>query len=267
MAEAEPLRLEIRQGVALLTLDRPERRNALSSTLWNLLTDFWEQVDRDDRIRVVVLTGAGERAFCAGMDLKEQAELSARGEDLLARVRDPLMRRMLEVRKPVLAAVNGVAAGGGFLLVQNADLRLASEEATFAIAEARVGRGSPWAVPLLGQLPLAVALELAMTGEPLPARRLYELGFVNRLLPPARLLEGALELAERIAANAPLSVLAAKRALREAMSLGLKAGLDRAAELYRVVYASADAVEGPRAFAERRPPRWSAAWRWPGEER
>ncbi|MDI3317974.1 MAG: enoyl-CoA hydratase-related protein [Bacillota bacterium] len=262
---AEPLRIEVERGVALLTLDRPERRNALSSELWNRLTDFWEEVDRDDRVRVVVLTGAGDRAFCAGMDLKEQAELSARGRDLLALVRDPTMRRMLEVRKPIIAAVNGVAAGGGFLLAQNADLRLAADGATFAIAEAKVGRGSPWAVPLLWELPLGVALELTLTGETLPAERLYQLGFLNRLVPLPRLLDEALRMAERIAANAPLSVLAAKRSLREAMSLGLERGLERAAALYRTVYRSADAVEGPRAFAEKRPPRWSASWRWPEE--
>lgn len=247
---------EKQEGIGIITINRPERMNAISTTVWNELDNIWSTVDNDEQVRVLIVTGAGDRAFCAGMDLKEQAELSAQGRDILNAVKDPFMKKMRQVKKPIIAAVNGIAAAGGFLLAENADLRIASTRATFSIREAKVGRGSPWAVPLLWMMPLFIALELTLTGEPLSAERAYQVGFVNKVVQHEALLDEALAMAKIIRDNAPLSVMAAKESLYRAMDLGCAGGLAKAEEIYARVYASEDAVEGPRAFAEKRQPVW-----------
>ena len=155
-----------------------------------------------------MLTGSGDRAFCAGGDLKEMADttLEVPPPDFL-----PQFGRNIDVPKPTIAAVNGVAYAGGFLLAQNCDLCVAADTATFAITEVKVGRGAPWAAPLSWLVPPKIALEILLTGDPITAQRAYEVGLVNRVVPLADLRDTAQTLAERIAANAPLSVLAAKR--------------------------------------------------------
>jgi enoyl-CoA hydratase len=247
---------EVKDKIGLITINRPERMNAISVEVYEKLDQIWNIVDEDNDVRVIVLTAAGERAFSAGMDLKEQTELSKQGKDLLQMVKDPMMQRMTEVKKPIIAAINGIAAAGGFLLAQNADLRIASYNAQFSIREAKVGRGSPWAVPLLWMLPLNINLELTMTAEPISAERMYQLGFLNKLVEHNQVLTAAMELAETIRDNAPLSVMAAKQSLKEALDLGKTLGLKNAFRIYEQVYDSQDAIEGPRAFAEKRKPNW-----------
>lgn len=240
-------------GIAWLTIDRPEARNALSKAVRDGLWEGFRRFAADDDAAVLVLTGAGDKAFCAGGDLKEMAsaELRVPPPDFL-----PYLQRTVWTDKPVIAAVNGVAFAGGFLLAQMCDLVVAADHARFAITEAKVGRGSPWAAPLPWLVPPRVAMELLMTGDPISAQRAYEIGLVNRVVAGERLREEAHELAAGIAGNAPLSVRAAKSMVYASAELGWSAALDEGDRLYEPVYLSEDAQEGPRSFREKRAPRW-----------
>ena len=202
---------------------------------------------------MLVLTGEGDVAFSAGADLKEMATtaMEVPPPDFL-----PQMGRNITVTKPTIAAVNGVAFAGGFALAQSCDLCVASEHAQFAISEARVGRGAPWAAPLVSMLPRRIVLELLMTAAPISAARAYDLGLVNEVVPAAALVERTQALAERIAANAPLSVRAAKAMVDALDPTRTSEAFDLAESIWQPVYTSADAKEGPTAFAERRTPNW-----------
>ena len=250
---------EVEDGLATITLNRPERRNALSVAAADRLHDLWEEVDRRPDIRAVILTAAPCGTFCAGMDLKEASELRAQhGADVLQMIRDPFHERMRQVRAPIIAAMTGHFAAGGFMLSLNADIRIGVAGTSGGITEVKRGRGSPWAVPLLWQMAQPVLMEMVLTGEPQSIERLHALGFVNYVEPtPEAVLERARALARIIVANAPLSVAAGKRSLLRAMSLGCDGGLAEAKQIYRSVYASHDAQEGPRAFAEKRAPVWT----------
>jgi enoyl-CoA hydratase/carnithine racemase len=234
--------------VAWVTIDRPEARNAINASVRQGLFDAAARFGDDDA-RVLVLTGSGDVSFCAGADLKEMSSIALEvpPPDFL-----PVFGRTIPMDKVTIAAVNGVAYAGGFLLTQMCDLCVAAEHARFAITEVKVGRGAPWAAPLPWLVPPRIAMELLVTGEPLSAQRAYDVGLVNRVVPMATLHDAAQELAEGIAANAPLSVAAAKKTVY----LGMTAPYAAADELWEAVYTSADAQEGPRAFAEKRPPRW-----------
>jgi len=250
---SDVVRYEIEDRVAWLTIDRPEARNALSKAVRDGLWEGFRRFADDDSAAVLVLTGAGEKAFCAGGDLKEMSASSLRvpPPDFL-----PYLQRTVKTDKPVIAAVNGVAFAGGFLLAQMVDLVVAADHAKFGITEARVGRGSPWAAPLPWLIPPRVAMEIMVTAEPITAQRAYELGLVNKVVPLAELHDAAQAMAQTIAANAPLSVRAAKSLVYLSAEHGWSAALDAADELYEPVYLSEDGQEGPRAFAEKRAPRW-----------
>ena len=254
---SETLTFEKKDRIACLTLNRPEQRNAITLEMWNLLEKYWDQVNEDDDIRVIIITGAGDKVFCAGMDLKEADRLRKEGkENILKLIDDPFMQKMRKVNKPIIAAINGSVFAGGFLIALNSDMRVCVQDTTFAITEAKVGRGSPWAIPLLWMLPLGIVMELTLTGEAISAERMYQMGFVNRLVRREELMTTAMGIAECIKDNAPLSVRAAKESLLRGMDLGLKAGFEKAIEIYQSVYESEDAQEGPRAFAEKRKPIW-----------
>jgi enoyl-CoA hydratase/carnithine racemase len=250
---SDVVRYELADQVAWLTIDRPEARNALSQAVRDGLWAGFRRFAEDDDAAVLVLTGAGEKAFCAGGDLKEMSATALRvpPPDFL-----PYLQRTVETDKPVIAAVNGVAFAGGFLLAQMADLVIAADHAKFGITEARVGRGSPWAAPLPWLIGPRAAMEIMVTAQPITAQRAYELGLVNQIVPLAELRDAAAEMAGQIVANAPLSVRAAKSLVYLSAEHGWSAALDAADELYRPVYESEDAQEGPRAFAEKREPRW-----------
>lgn len=247
------VRYDTQGPVAWLTICRPEARNALDRAVREGLWEGFRCFARERESAVLVLTGEGDRAFCAGADLKEMAEL---GLEVPPSDFAPFLGRNIEIEKPVIAAVNGVAFAGGFLLAQMCDLCVAAEHARFAITEARWGRGAPWAAPLPWLIPPRVALELLLTAEPIDARRAYEIGLVNRVVPGEALREETQALAMRIAANAPLSVRASKALVYAAAERGWRAALDEGDRLFEPVYRSADAQEGPRAFREKRPPRW-----------
>ncbi|GAA3055290.1 enoyl-CoA hydratase-related protein [Pseudonocardia yunnanensis] len=244
---------EVVNGVAWLTIDRPETRNALSKEVRDGLWEGTRRFVADESAAVLVLTGAGEKAFCAGGDLKEMAEtgLEIPPPDFL-----PQFGRNVAVDKPTIAAVNGVAYAGGFLLAQQCDLVVAAEHARFAVSEVKVGRGSPWAAPLSWLVPPRVALEILLTGDPLDAHRAREVGLVNQVVPAGELRERAQALGERIAANAPLSVRAAKRTAYLSAEHTRAEAYDRAEEIWAPVYLSADAQEGPAAFRDKRAPVW-----------
>lgn len=244
---------EVRNGVAWLTMNRPEASNALNAELRAALLGGFERFSADRDAAVLVLTGAGDKAFSAGGDLKEMAatELAVPPVDFV-----PQPGRTLTVDKPIIAAVNGVAYGGGFLLAQSCDLCVAADHARFAITEARWGRGSPWAAPLPRLIPPRVAMELVLTARPIDAARAREVGLVNEVVPAAGLAAAAQAMAEAVAANAPLSVRAGKAMVYSAVGLGLGEAWEEAERLFRPAYESADAQEGPRAFAEKRPPVW-----------
>ena len=252
--EHEVVHYEMVDQVAWLTIDRPEARNALNQAVREGLWAGARRFVADDQAAVLVLTGAGDTAFCAGADLKEMAATSLQVPpvDLI-----PQFGRNIVVDKPTIAAVNGLAFAGGFALAQTCDLCVASEHARFAVTEARVGRGSPWAASLAWMVPPRVALEILMTAEPLDAERAYQIGLVNEVGGAADLHARVQALARGIASNAPLSVRAAKRmvyAVADAVRGPEAFALAEA--IWEPVYMSEDAQEGPLSFAEKRPPRW-----------
>jgi enoyl-CoA hydratase/carnithine racemase len=251
---AEAVLYENDGPVTWITINRPEARNALNQPVRQGLWDGLRRFAADDASAVLVLTGAGDEVFCAGADLKEMAELKL---EVPPPDYAPYLNRNIDMPKPVIAAVNGAALAGGFLLAQMCDLCVAAEHARFAITEARWGRGAPWAAPLPWLIPPRVALELLMTAEPIDARRAQEIGLVNRVVPAAELRAATQAMALSIAKNAPLSVRASKALVYAAASRGWNDGLEEGDRLFEPVYKSEDAQEGPRAFREKRAPRWS----------
>lgn len=254
MKLTEEIAYETEDGVAVITIDRPAQRNAINRGVIDGLREAFRKFDQDAQLRAAVLTGSGDKAFCAGMDLKDAAAMKLR---VPPRDMFPVLGDTVHVDKPVIAAVNGIAYAGGWLLSQMCDLCIASDNAVFGITEAKVGRGMPWAAPLIHMLPQRVMMELLLTGQPISARRAYELGYVNAVVPLADLRARAVEMAKTIAANAPLTVKAARELVYLSTEMGRSAGLRAAYHLFESVYLSDDAQEGPRAFAEKRPPRWT----------
>ena len=250
---AEAATYEVRNGVAWLTMNRPEAANALNSDLRAALLAGFERFAADAGAAVLVLTGAGDKAFSAGGDLKEMAatELAVPPVDFVVQP-----GRTFPLDKPCIAAVNGIAYGGGFLLAQSCDLCVAADHARFAITEARWGRGSPWAAPLPWLIPPRVAMELVLTARPISAARAAEVGLVNEVVPGAELAGAAQAMAEAVAANAPLSVRAGKAMVYASAGRRREEAWAEGERLFRSAYLSADAQEGPRAFQEKRPPRW-----------
>ena len=250
---ADEIIYEVRDGIAWLTINRPEARNALNHVAREAFGDAAQAFADDDDAKVLIITGAGDRAFCAGADLKEMAQTEMRVPPKNLFIE---FNRTLNTDKPIIAAVNGHAFAGGFRIAQMVDLVVSADHATYAISEPKVGRGAPWASPLAWIVGPRIALELLTTAQPLSAERMYQLGFVNRVVPYAGLLSAAEEIARSIAENAPLSVRAGKRMVYESASLGWEEGLDRADDLWEHVYLSEDGLEGPRAFREKRRPQW-----------
>jgi len=240
-------------GIVIITINRPEQRNALNREVREALTAAWQRFEGDGSLRVAILTGAGEKAFCAGGDLKEMVET---GMKVPPRDFIPALYDNVEISKPTIAAVNGVAFAGGWLISQNCDLCVASTTAKFAITEVKVGRGSPWASPLIHMIPQRIFMEIVLTGKPITAQRAYEIGLVNRLAEPAALLDAAIELAREILDGAPLSVKAARETVMLSTEMGRSAALQAARAAHELAYNSQDAQEGPRAFAEKRKPEW-----------
>ncbi|HKU17003.1 MAG TPA: enoyl-CoA hydratase-related protein [Steroidobacteraceae bacterium] len=240
-------------GIAIITLNRADNRNALSPDIRAGLFAAWDRFERDPKLRVAILTGAGDKAFCAGGDLKEMVErkLAVPPRDMF-----PVPGDTIELTKPTIAAVNGVAFAGGWMIAQACDLCVASTRAQFAITEVKVGRSSPWAAPLIHMLPQRIMMEIVLTGKPITAQRAYEVGLVNRVVEPDQLMQAALELAAEIIDGAPLSVRAAREMVYLSTEMGRTAALRAARHSSESAYKSEDAQEGPKAFSEKRRPQW-----------
>jgi enoyl-CoA hydratase len=260
---------ELNDGVAVITLNRPEARNAMSPEVLCRLYDAWQEVKNDDAVRVAVLTGAGDKAFCAGADLGRLIPLMSKSREPedewdrrdLANEDDlgnKASLRIHDIDKPIIAACNGHAIAGGMELVQGTDIRIAAEGALFGVQEVK------WAlfpaggstVRLPAQLPYAFAMELLLTGQLVDAQRAHELGFVNHVVPFDQVMPKALEIASVIAANGPLAVRAIKNAARALIGVPEEEAMRMESRLAAPVFASQDAVEGPRAFLEKRSPNY-----------
>lgn len=240
-------------GIAILTINRPDQRNCLSREVREGLRAAWQRFEADPALRVAILTGAGAKAFCAGGDLKEMVET---GMTVPPRTMFPLPYDNVELTKPTIAAVNGVAFAGGWMIAQACDLCVASTTARFAITEVKVGRSSPWAAPLIHMIPQRIMMEIILTGKPITAQRAYEIGLVNRIAEPPALLDAAITLATEILDGAPLSVKAGRDTVMLATEMGRAAALQAARAASEYSYQSEDAQEGPRAFAQKRAPQW-----------
>lgn len=249
------IRYEEKDHVAIVTINRPEAMNALTVEMLGALDSAFAHLNDDPNIWVAILTGAGDRAFCSGMDLKEAIPLLTSGDEL--GYEDHTKRQFSDVFKPIIAAINGHCIAGGLETVQGTDLRIAAEHATFGLGEVRWGLiptgGSHIRLPR--QIPWAVAMELLLTGEPIDAQRAYGIGLVNQVVPADQLMAEALKLAEKICRNGPLAVRTAKEiAVR---GLAQEAGFVLEKALGARVMNSEDAKEGPRAFFEKRKPRFT----------
>lgn len=254
MTDAVTVRTEQRGAVLILTIDRPQVRNAMDHYTLLTLTRMLTTAGTDPSVRVLILTAADERAFSAGLDLKAMAEHG---------VPDPATSPLNLLRfggyaKPVVAAVNGAAFGGGFELALACDLRVAADTAVFALPE--VSRGvaaSEGGTDLPTQLPIGIALEIGLTGVPIPASRALALGLVNAVVPAADLLATALELAGRIAEHSPAAVAATKQLMYQSITAERGESLARNREVTSALLAGPDAREGVAAFLAKRSPRWA----------
>lgn len=248
---------EKKDHIAHITFNRPERMNALGTELSQQLRDAETQFAEDDDAWVAIYTGAGDRAFCAGLDLKEAAETGTKD----GRIPVPSQRLKgkppIEPLKPTIAAVNGVAYGGGMELALRCDMRICSENAVFCLAEVKVGLCPPTGSFNLPRLiGLSNAMWWLMSGEPIDAQEACRIGLVSKVVPVNELLPTATKMAQIICENSPLAV----RAVKQLARLGLEAPMDYAFRLglglIDSVWGSEDAVEGARAFAEKRKPVW-----------
>ncbi len=250
--------LRERQGhIEILTINRPEARNAINGAVSRGFVAAFDDLEADDECWVVIVTGSGDKAFSAGMDLKAFA--SGEGGDIMGVKGGFGGITQREFAKPIIAAVNGSALAGGCEIMLSCDLVVAVEGAKFGIPEVKRGliAGAGALIRLPKRIPPTIALELALTGEPIDAQRALQLGLINRVVPADRLMEEALALAATIAENAPLAVRASKRVMKEAGELPDKEGWAINNAVVPEVFTSADAMEGPIAFAEKRKPNWS----------
>ena len=257
----EPHALIERRGhVLIVTMNRPQARNALSGPMMELMRQAWDTVDGDPEIRVCVLTGAGG-AFCAGADLKAMTSSHPgdrfQGGDLDVSVIEPLLKGR-RLTKPLIAAVEGPAVAGGTEILQACDIRVAGASARFGVSEARWGLfplgGS--AVRLPRQIPYTVAADLLLTGRHITAAEALSIGLIGHVVPDGQALGKALEIAATIAANGPVAVRAILRVIRETEGMAENEAFTLEAKVGMAVFASEDAKEGPRAFAEKRQPRF-----------
>jgi enoyl-CoA hydratase/carnithine racemase len=246
--------------VVVITMNRPEALNALNRRLRRELGGAILRFDADEEAQVAIITGAG-RAFCAGRDLKERARDNAAG--LQARAGDSMgpERPYMwpQTWKPLVAAINGYALAGGWAVAQMCDIRLAAEDARLGITEPRVGLLPPFAVILPRLLPMASVMELVLTAEPITAQRALEIGFVNRVVPREQLMAEAMQMAQKIAENAPLSLRYFKELAYRGLDMGVAGAASLTYHMYDRLLLGEDAKEGPRAFAEKRQPQWKGS--------
>lgn len=260
---------EKKDRIAYLTINRPEAHNSIDPETAVELHRAWNDYRADDSCHCAIITGAGERSFCSGMDLGKMIPLDtgARTPECDAdravlanpRLVDEAMLRDFELFKPVISAINGFAIAGGMEIVQATDIRIATESARFGLQEVK------WAlfpkggstVRLPRQVPYCKAMEILLTGELISAQEALSIGFINKIVPAAKLMETAETIALRIAKNGPLAVRAIKESVIKVAGLTIQEGLDEEKKLAAPVFKSKDAKEGPRAFMEKREPQFA----------
>ena len=243
-------------GIALITINRPERLNAMDAEHYLELSRAWSTVRDDPTVRVAIVTGAGERSFTTGADIKSFLTAPSGLSEMWLTQRDQLLNRGLEVWKPVISAINGYCLGGGMTLMLATDIRIASTHATFSLAEVKRGviPGNGGTQRVLDQLPYAVAMEMLLTGDGIDAVAAERWGLVNKVVPKEDLMATAFAYARRIAGNAPLAVQAAKELALRSRDIDLTSGLRLEAVINRMLQLTEDSKEGAAAFAEKRPP-------------
>ncbi|HWO93748.1 MAG TPA: enoyl-CoA hydratase-related protein [Dehalococcoidia bacterium] len=256
---------EKRNHIAYLTLNRPESMNALDPQTNEELADAWADFRDDPEAWVAIITGAGDRAFCAGADLKATALHTPQAQaappsfaQMFFSTPRPSLMRGLELAKPVICAVNGYALGGGMEMMLACDIRIAAEHATFGLTEARIGSipGGGGTQRLPRQIPYALAMYMLLTAERITAEEALRFGLINKVVPLDKLMEEAEAVAEKIAANAPLSVRGIKTAVQRGLDVPLQHGLLIEQQIFGMLFNSEDRIEGRRAFAEKRPPHY-----------
>jgi enoyl-CoA hydratase len=249
----------------LITINRPEAMNAIDPETGHLLTEAWVRFRDDPDAWVAVITGAGDRAFCAGADLKKMIPRltgSAREQGAPANAPmvpiSPAFLKGFDIWKPIVAAINGYCLAGGMEIAQGTDIRIASERATFGLTEVARGLfpGGGSSVRMPRQVPYAWAMEILLIGDPISAEDALRIGFVNRVVPHGEVLPTAMRFAERLCKNSPVSVQAIKESVHRCLSLTVEQGYHEEQRHWRRAFQSEDAQEGPRAFAEKRPPVW-----------
>jgi enoyl-CoA hydratase/carnithine racemase len=262
----ETILYEVRDGVATITLNRPERHNAFNVAMARELGLAWAEVKRDPAVVCAILTGAGERAFCTGMDVAEVASGSAPDEARRMEREEgkPFYRYLTAIQnrcwKPVITAVNGMVVGGGFHFVADSDLIVCSETATFFDTHVKVGLVAGFEpVGLARRIPLEAVLRLALLGgsERMDARTALAVGLVGEVLAPERVLPRARELAGLISQHSPTALALTKRAIWESLDVGLEEALERTWKVIQGHTGHPDLAEGTRAFVEKRKPRWA----------
>jgi E-phenylitaconyl-CoA hydratase len=245
-------------GIAVITINRPEKRNALDAEHYQALSQAWERVRDDDTIRVAVITGAGDKVFSAGADLKSWVGRRAALSEMWQTQRGMLLNRGLEVWKPVVAAINGHCLAGGMTLMLATDIRVSADHATFGLSEVKRGiiAANGGTQRIVDQMPHAIAMELLLTGDAIDASTAARWGLVNKVVPHVEVMSAALAYAKRIAANAPLAVQAAKELALRRRNEGMATGLRLEQFVNHILRQSEDAKEGGIAFADKREPRF-----------
>lgn len=253
------LLFEVREKIAYITINRPEAMNAMDPETYHQLSEAWIEVRDNPDIWVALITGAGDKAFSAGADLKRTIPRQPEAWEFWQTQAESILNRGLEVWKPVVAAVNGYCLAGGMTLLLATDIRIAAEHATFGLSEVKRGilPGNGGTQRTIRQLPYAIAMELLLLGDRIDAPTAYRYGLVNAVVPVAQLMSTAEDYARRLCANAPLAVRAIKELAVRSLSLPLHEGLRLEQAIGAVLRRTEDAAEGPRAFAEKRPPRYT----------
>ena len=246
------------EGIALITMNRPEKLNALDAEHYRLLSEAWVRVRDDPAVRVAIITGAGEKSFCSGADIKSWIGREVNMADMWLTQKGQLLNRGLEVWKPVIAAVNGLAIGGGTTLLLATDIRIAVPEATFGVAEVKRGviAANGGTQRIAKQLPHCIAMEMLLVGNTISAATAERWGLINCLAPRDKLMEVAYDYARRIAANAPLAVQASKELAIRSRDMDLADGLRLEQLMGHILQQTEDVKEGRAAFAEKRKPKF-----------
>lgn len=254
----EVVKLEVEGAVAWVTLNRSDALNAINNEVRGLLPQCIRRADADEAVRVIVVRGAGERAFCAGADIKEFAPVESLSDSRQARVQDSWIRPFDEARKPVIASIHGYCLGGGLEIALACDIRIAARNATFAFPETGIGvmTGVGGSQRLPRVVGLGVALDMMLSGTRLDAERAFAIGLVSRLVDEADLTTATRELALTVASKAPLANAYAKEAVKAGVDLNLASGLRQEADLLTLLMNSEDRIEGAKAFKEKRKPRF-----------